>query len=563
VERDQPMKEFGTIKTLIDIFNASGVEFLFFNPGIDNVPLLETIAQYRASGRTAPRDILCLDEFVAMTAAHGNYMASGRPQVVSVHSELGVLQIGGALHNAQWGKVPVVFFTEIQGPPERTNWRREAFDQGTMVRNFVKWDHQFSAGEDITEIFQKAFRIAMTEPCGPVYVALPREAFWDQDETPHKTPTEATQEPTPEADTRLLEEAAEILINAENPLIVTGYSGRNLSAFASLVALAEILAVRVLTSDVRVNFPNTHPMAAYLSAAVGFGNPLLAEADVILAIDYDMHYASPRVSPRPNAKIIHIDVDTVKKGVPLWDRKPDILVKADSSQAVPALTNIINDRLTEERRTRLRKRYKMLEEEHQKLDSEWRSLAMSHADTKPITAHWLSHCIDEAIDEDTLIVNQTISPATIVAHLIHRTKPGTLLSCAGGCIGWAPGAALGVKLAAPEKTVVSLMGDGAFIYGCPEASLWSASLYQAPFLAIIYDNQGYGAIKGLFREHYDVENMGADITTPPDYSLIARANNAYGRMVDDPADVPKALKDCLAVVRGGQAAVLDVRLAPI
>lgn len=143
------------------------------------------------------------------------------------------------------------------------------------------------------------------------------------------------------------------------------------------------------------------------------------------------------------------------------------------------------------------------------------------------------------------------------------SKPGTLLSCAGGCIGWAPGAALGVKLAAPEKTIISLMGDGAFIYGCPEASLWSASFYKAPFLSIIYDNLGYGAIKGLFRKKYDVENMGADIATPPDYTLIARANKAYGRMVDDPADVPKALKECLAVVRAGQAAVLDVRLAPV
>jgi len=557
------MTEYGTIKTIIDVLNANGVEFLFFNPGIDNVPLLETVSQYRASGKKAPRSILCLDEFVAMNAAHGNYMASGRPQAVSVHSELGVLQIGGALHNAQWGKVPVVFFTEIQGPPERTDWRGEAFDQGTMVRNFVKWDHQYNVGENIPDLFYKAFQIATTEPCGPVYLALPRESFWDQDNTPQKASYEAKTEPAPEADNSLLEAAAEILVNVENPLIVTGYAGRNPDSVASLVKLAETLAARVLTTDVRVNFPNTHLMTAYSSPKAGFGSSLLAEADAILAIDFDMHYASPRISPRADAKIIHIDVDTAKKGVPLWERKPDVLIKADSSRAIPALTEIISDKLTPERREQLQKRYKLYEKEHNKLENEWRTLAMSHAAKKPVTAHWLSHCIDEAIDADTIIVNQTISPAATVAHLIHRTRPGTLLSCAGGCIGWAPGAALGVKLASPDKTVISLMGDGAFIYGCPEASLWSASLYRAPFLSVIYDNQGYGAIKGLFRENYDVENMGADITTPPDYSLIARANNAYGRMVDNPADVPAALKDCLAAVHGGQAAVLDVRLAPV
>jgi acetolactate synthase-1/2/3 large subunit len=557
------MEEYSAINAIIDVCNANDVAFLFYNPGIDNVPLLETISRLRATGRKTPRGILCLDEFVAMTAAHGNYMASGRPQAVAVHSELGVLQIGGALHNAQWGKVPVVFFTEIQGPPQRRNWRGESFDQGSMVRNFVKWDYSLNIDDDIDEVFNQAFTTAASEPCGPVYLALPREVMWRKGEDSQHRQYKVTREKVPATDTATLNQAADILIEAKNPLIVTGYSGRNLETVASLIELAEKLAAGVLTADVRVNFPNTHPLAAYLSPKAGFGNPLLARADVILAIDYDMHYAAPPTSPAPGAKIIHIDIDTIKKGIPLWGRKADILVKADSSLAIPALTKIIKRKLTKEKQEQLQKRYKRLETEHKKLDGEWRALAISQSTKRPITANWLSRCIDEVIDDDTIIVNQAISPATIVAHQIHRTKPGTLLSCAGGCIGWAPGAALGVKLAAPVKTVVSIMGDGAFIYGCPEASLWSAGFYKAPFLAVIYDNHGYGAIKGLFREKYDVENMGADITTPPDYALIARANNAYGRKVENPAELPKALKECLAVVKGGQTAVLDVKIEPV
>jgi acetolactate synthase-1/2/3 large subunit len=557
------MEEYSAINAIIDVCNANGAAFLFFNPGIDNVPLLETISRFRATGRKAPRSILCLDEFVAMTAAHGNYMASGRPQAVSVHSELGVLQIGGALHNAQWGKVPVVFFTEIQGPPQRRNWRGESFDQGAMVRNFVKWDYTLNADDDIGEIFNKAFSTAASEPCGPVYLALPREIMWRKGEDSKNKQYKVTREKVPTADTAILTKAADILVEAENPLIVAGYSGRNPESVASLVQLAETLAAGVLTADVRVNFPNTHPLAAYLSPNSGLGNPLLAEADAILAIDYDMHYAAPPTPPAPGARIIHIDIDTAKKGVPLWGRKADILVKADSNLVIPALTKIIKEKLTKERRGQLQKRYQQLEEEHKKRDTAWRALANGQSNKKPITANWLSRCIDEIIDDDTIIVNQAISPATIVAHQIHRSKPGTLLSCAGGCIGWALGAALGVKLAAPDRTVVSLMGDGAFIYGCPEASLWSAGFYQAPFLSIIYDNQGYGAIKGLFREKYNVDNMGADITSPPDYALIARANNAYGRMVNDPSEVPEALKDCLAVVKGGRTAVLDVKIEPV
>ncbi|MGD1119150.1 MAG: thiamine pyrophosphate-dependent enzyme [Dehalococcoidales bacterium] len=557
------VEAYGNIKTLVDIMNRNGVDFVFFNPGIDNVPVLETLAACRAKGEKAPRSILCLDEFVAMTAAHGAYMASGKPQVVSVHSELGTLQIGGALHNAQWGKVPLVFFTESYGPPGRTNWKGEPFDQGATVRNFVKWDHYVSAAEDFGEVFREAFRVAATEPCGPVYLSLPRETLWSKTAAPEMKKTKNMVTPPSEIDAATLAKIAEMLITAKNPLIVVGYIGRNLKSVASLVELAETLGASVLTSDIRVNFPNTHPLAALLSPTAGFGNPLLGKADVILAIDYDMHYASPPSPTLPDTKIIHIDIDTAKKGQPLWGKKPDIQVKADSASAIPALTAAVKRTMTAKDRARLQQRAESLTAEHDKIQQDWRDIALSHAKRKPVSAHWLSHCIDEAIDDDTIIVNQTISPATIVAHQIRRSKPGTLLSCAGGCIGWAPGAALGVKLAVPDKTVISLMGDGAFIYGCPEASLWSSNFYHAPFLAVIYDNRGYGAIKGLFREKYDVENMGADITMPPDYALIARANNAYGRMVDDPADVLQALQDCLKVVRGGQAAVLDVRIDPV
>lgn len=557
------MTEYTTTKALIDVMNDNGVEFVFFNPGIDNVPVLETIAEYESQSKKTPRSILCLDEFVAMTAAHGAWMASGKPQVVTVHSELGALQIGGALHNAQWGRVPVVFFTENQGPVQRTNWQGKAFDQGEMVRNFVKWDYNISAKEDVVGIFKEAFRIATTEPCGPVYLTLPRQVFWSTEKLTVSKQFKARPEVKLNLDENLLAKAADILLKAENPLIVLGYTGRHTQTVASLVELAEILAARVLSTDVRVNFPNTHPMAAYLSSAVGFGNPLLTQADAVLAIDYDMHYAAPHVVPNAKAKIIHIDIDTAKKGVPLWERQPDIKITADSTQAVPALTQLIKQRLTPAKREQLQKRYAAFEAEHIKLHQEWQALAMSHAKVKPISAHWLSHCIDEIIDDNTIIVNQTITPATIVAHQIHFDKPGRLLSCAGGCIGWAPGAALGVKLAKPDNTVISLMGDGAFIFGCPEAALWSSDFYKAPFLAIIYDNQGYGAIKGLFKENYKVANMGADIPNPPDYTLIARANNAYGQMVDDPTVLPQALTNCLAVVRGGQTAVLDVKISPV
>lgn len=559
------MEVYDNAEALIKIFNVYGIEHLFFNPGIDNVPVLETVSRYRATGKKSPRGILCLDEFVTMTAAHGNYMASGKPQAVSVHSELGILQIGGALQNAQWGKVPVIIFTEIQGPAGRMTWQKEPFDQGNMVRNFVKWDHQLADKEDILDALQAALNIATTEPYGPVYLAVPREVLWHKADRSREKPQTLKKAgtPTKEPEPETIARAAEILINAENPLIITGHSGRNPDTVPKLIELAETLCTRVLTSDTRMNFPNTHPLAAFLAPRAGFNNPFMANADTILVIDYDLPYAVPPTGPSPEARMVHIDIDMQKNGAPLWGRKPDIAIEGDSGSIIPILTGAIKKKLTDDIRVKLQKRFQQLEAEHNELAREWQSLAESHSQKKPISAHWLSNCISKAIDDDTIIVNQTISPSRIVAHLVQRSKPGNLLSYSGGCIGWAIGAALGVKLASPEKTVVSLMGDGAFIYGCPEASLWSSGFYKAPFLSIIFDNQGYGAIKGLFREKHDVDNMGADIYGPPDYAKIARACHAYGRTVEDPNDVMPALKEGLERVRSGQPVVLDIRLEPV
>jgi acetolactate synthase-1/2/3 large subunit len=549
----------------IEILNQYGVETMFYNPGIDNAPLIESLSKYQAEGRLVPRGVLCLHEFVTMTAAHGNYMASNKPQVVLVHSELGTQQIGGALHNVQWGRIPVVFCAEPLGPDRRLNWRKEPADQGAIVRDFVKWDHLLTDDEDLRDVLHKAFKIATSEPCGPVYLTLPRDTYNRKIDRDYQQPSseEVLSSSYKQPDPGLVDRAARLLSSAQEPLILVGYSGRHPQSVASLVALAETIGARVESSHIRMNFPDNHPLAARLDpdALKKRMSPHLSTADVILAIDYDMHYAAPPIVPKPDACIIHLDTDINKRGEPLWNRSPDIAIQADSSQAMPALTRAIRRRLRPEQVNRIRERFGRIEKEHNVIQEKWHSLAMDEADQKPISADWLCRCINEAITQDTLIVNQVITPSLAVSRQIHRTKPGTMLSCAGGSIGWALAAALGAKLAAPDKTVVSLMGDGAFVYGCPTAALWTAAFYKAPFLAIIFNNQAYAAIKGLFREKYDVENMGADIPAPPDFALIAQACRAYGRTIDDPSDLQPAINEALDQVHDGSPAVLDVRIA--
>ena len=565
------MEKYEGAEAFVEVLNAHGVEHIFFNPGADTTPIQVTIPRLRAAGKRAPRLILCPDEALAMTAAHGHYMVSGRPQVAMVHCELGTQRVGGAFLNAQFGRIPVILWAGLNHPASpRVNWKQEPYDQGLIARNSVKWDHEISSHENIRDVLQKAFQVAFTEPCGPVYLTFPMQILGektDRVKIPPSATVAASSAAPVDADT--LSKAAEILIEAENPLIVAGQTGRYHQSVASLVDLAETLCAPVLNSQVRMNFPHTHPLCAGMEQIRGSrkANPL-PDADVLLVIDYDMPYAVTDGLPGPDAKIIHIDLDPCTQGRPLWGRGSDIFIEADSREAIPALQKIISQRLTPEKRARFQERFKQLERKHKEQRDGWHALAMSKSDQKPISPDWLCHCVNEAVDEDTIIMNFTISPSASVTEQISRTRPGTFLSNAGGSIQWALGAALGAKLAAPDKTVVSLMTDGGFVWSCPVATLWAASAHHAPYLSIILNNQGYGIVRKRVRSGYGEDKFsdeiafeaGADIKPPPEYALVAQACGAYGRLVEDPGDVMPALKDALDQVRRGKPAVLDVRI---
>ena len=563
------MEEYKGAEAFMEVLNASGVEKIFFNPGIDTVPVQVTVSRFMEQGKPTPGLVLCLDESVAMHAAHGHYMVSGRPQVVLVHRELGTLQVGGALLNAQWGRIPTILCAGSAATAGRMTWKQESYDQGNMVRNCVKWDHEMGGDENIHDVVQQALQIASTEPCGPVYLSIPMEAFGKEVD---KASTAAyTAEPAKQIDPDILNKAAKILITAENPLILVGHAGRHHESVASLVELAEAVSARVITTLVRMNFPTNHPLCAGIDP-IGGGSrnlsPYITEADALLVIDYDMPYAPGWITPGADTRIIHIDIDINKQGAPLWGRVADIAIEANSRDVIPTLTEAVRQKLTPERQTLLGERFIRLGNEHRELRQNWYNLAVNKSKQRPITPEWLAHCLAQVVDEDMIILNQTITHSGSLGEHIFRTKPGTMLACAGGSIGWAPGAALGAKLAAPDKTVVSLTGDGGFVWGCPVATLWTAGSYRAPFLIVIYNNQAYGAIKGLVQRAYGEDWMsddmefktGVGILPSPDYSAVAKACGAYGRMVDDPADVMPALTEAIDQVRGGRPAVVDVRL---
>jgi acetolactate synthase-1/2/3 large subunit len=359
-----------------------------------------------------------------------------------------------------------------------------------------------------------------------------------------------------------------MLLEAESPLIVTGFTGRYPQNVDAMVRLAETVCAPVLTGQVWMNFPTDHPLCLGIEQIGGSRkpNPGIAEADVILVIDYDMPYVGGDGLSAPGAKIVHIDVDPLTNGRLLWGRGADIFLKADSREAIPALERALRQKITSEKRRQLQKRCKRITAKNEEERRKWRAHAQGRHAEKPISPDWLCYCIAQVIDAETIVVNHTLSHCASATEQIERSRPGTLLGCPAGAIGWAMGASLGAKVAAPEKTVVSLLTDGGFVWGCPTSTLWTAGNYGASFLAVVFNNRGYGVVRGSQKQVLGVHRLGekytfeAGVEFMPDYAMIARACGAYGETVEDPAEVLRALEESMARVRAGQAAVLDVRL---
>ena len=172
-------------EAFIEVLNANDVDYIFINPGTSSGCIQEALAKYQSLGKKAPGVITCLHEFVALSAAHGYYMVTGKPQVVLVHLALGTLQLGGSLLNAQRCRAGVVICStrvpygregnKSGMPAFALHWIHEEADQAAPVRDYVKWEYELRSTETIREVVQRAFRVSATQPSGPTYLVLPQD----------------------------------------------------------------------------------------------------------------------------------------------------------------------------------------------------------------------------------------------------------------------------------------------------------------------------------------------------------------------------------------------------
>jgi acetolactate synthase-1/2/3 large subunit len=559
----------------LDALHELGVEFIVANFGSDHPAIVEALAEARAAGRPLPRIITCPNEMVGMSAAHGFAAATGRPQAVLVHVECGTQALAGAVHNAAKGRIPIFVFAgaspltqegELKGSRnEFIQWIQDVHDQRGIVRGYMRYEGEIRSAPVIKQLVARAFQFAQSDPKGPVYLIGAREVM-EAPATPAPLDPEdwkpiAGGAMAPDA----VAELAQALAGARAPLVVTSFVGRKPEAVAELVKLCERLGVGVLESVPNyVNFPHDHVLYQGNQWNEPRQNAALADADVVLVIDSDVPWIPMSSRPDDSATIYHIDIDPLKQQMPLWYISARGRYAADATTALvqlnAALDGLAVDRAAVERRTA---RWAKMHAARKA------ALAQKEKPGKALTAERLTAALRARITENTLVVNEGISNYQTTFDHLAMTRPGSMFTSGGGSLGWNGGAAIGAKLAHPDKTVIALTGDGSYMFSVPSSVHWMARRYGTPFLTVVYNNGGWKSPKlSTLAVHPDgyasrAENLDMGFHPQADYAgIAAAAGGAHPEIVTDLQDLEGALDRCFHAVNvEGRAAVLDVRLA--
>jgi len=541
----------------LELLAARGVEYFFANAGTDFAPLIEAYAKRQAEGKTLPRPLTVPHEITAIGMAHGFAMVTGRPQVVMVHVIVGTANALGGIINAARAHAPILVtagrtpLTEDKLPGARNrhiHWAQESFDQGAMVREFVKWDYELRLGAQVETVVDRMLSIARSEPQGPVYLTLPREVLSERMENlEYFDPARVTPPAPSVADPAAVERAAEILAAARNPIVIAKSSGRDPLSVAPLVALAETLGVPVFDqAATHLNFPQDH-------ALYGGGDPTayLTDADRIVVVEADAPWFPALRSPGPEATVIQVAHDPLFSRYPIRGFAVDLGLAGAPRLTLAALTAALQRRGLDA--TAIEARRKRWEAEHRKLAEGWAAKASAVKNDTPIDMAWLSRCVGDVADDDTIVVNEY----DLDTSQTRLRAPGSYFSQSPASgLGWGLGAALGAKLAAPEKTVVCCVGDGAYIFGTPTAAHWTARAHDLPVLTVIFNNRAWNAVKRSVTSHAPkgwAVRSGAmpmsELDPAPDYEGIARACGNWAERVEDPTVLPEMLRQALRVVR--------------
>ncbi len=537
---------------------ARGIDYLFANAGTDFAPIIEAFAKAKVQGRKVPTPILVPHENVAVSMAHGYWMVSGRMQAAMVHVGPGTANSLNAIMNASRQRVPILMTAgrtpineaDVTGSRDTyIHWAQEQFDQSGMVREFVKWDYELRNGRQVETVVDRALALARSEPRAPVYLILPREVLASPLDGAEVTAHGLMAAPAaPQPDGAAIARAAETLSRARFPVIITAEAGETPAGVAALSALAAHHAIPVVQYRARyLCLADDHAM--HLGYDPG---ALLRDADAVLVVEADVPWIPNETRPRDDAPVIQLGVDPLYGRYPIRGFRADIAIVGNVPAALSTLDGALtaaDGALAKSRPERAAKVAGL----RAGMRARW-AAARQHAEQDTaIQQTWAGACIERVRSDDDIIVNEY----TLALDQVSLKRPGSYFgnSPVGG-LGWGLGAALGAKLAAPERTVIAVLGDGSYMFGNPTPAHYVAQAQQLPILTVVLNNAMWGAVRRATTTVYPSGYAARDNTPPltyiepsPQFEKVVEASGGYGERVEDPAQLPGALERAMTAVK--------------
>lgn len=558
-------KELWGSDALAAMVRALDIPYLALNPGASYRGLHDSIVNYLGNSR--PKILLCLHEENAVAIAHGYAKASGKIMGALVHSNVGLMHASMAVFNAWCDRMPLLLLGAT-GPMDAAkrrpwiDWIHTVSDQGSLIRDYTKWDNQAGSVISAYEALLRAVQIADTAPRGPTYVNL--DAAFQEEEISAIPPLPdverycAPESTIPSDD--LIRKAARLLSGSKNPIILAGRVSRSETAWKHRISLAEKLRARVLT-DLKVGaaFPTDHALHSIPPSAVV--SPLMAkaigEADVILSLDWvDLAGSLKRAAAgkkKVQQKIIRVSADAhIHRGWSMdYQGMPpaDIYLMSEPDATVPLLLEASMERSSPAR------------------------TMQTVSPMKPdniVSIRALAHALNAATKGmDVCITHLPLGWNGAYRHFKHPLD--YIGSEGGGGIGAGPGLTVGAALAlkGSGRMPIGIVGDGDFLMGV--TALWTAVHYRIPCLILVANNRSFFNDE-LHQESVAQERgrprenrwIGQRISDPDiDLAMMAKAQGAKGiGPIGKVSDIGPAIEKGITLVEGGAVCVVDVRVQP-
>ena len=554
----------------LEALSEVGIDYLFSNFGTDHAPLIEAAASRRQRGQALPKIILCPHESTAGHMAGGYALATGRGQGVLVHVDVGTANTSIAMHNLFRSRIPVFLmagkapFTthgEIAGSRDNyVHFVQEPFDQGSLVRPYVKWEWTLPSGVVAKETVRRAHTIMQSEPKGPVYLMLPRETLsemWNEQDI-HAFPADRFGATTPSgADPALVDALAEKLLTARHPILITSFGGRTPGTSEAIEALAAFAGIRVFESNMVNAIAHEGPCFS------GFQpGPHMKQADLGLLVDSDVPWIPKDAAANEQLFWAQIDLDVLKANSPMWSFPAHLRLNGNSARILTQVLEVLEARATPAFRQGARERLQTIAQERTKRLEAVAKLADNKGRPGEINAHYLCREIGKRIGPEDFIMQEAARNGPAMAQQIPRPVAGSMVRVAGGGLGASGGMALGVKLARPQHLSVQILGDGGFYLNNPSSVYAVSKQYNLPIFTIVLDNSGWSAVKESTLRMYpegdakSLQSYEAELAPDVDFSKVIEGFGGYGEKLTDPEQVEAAIDRCLHEVRGGRSALL-------